>query len=443
MEKEIINRLIEKFDKKQLQELVFYLVSENALAEESLLDYCHKKNSKNSATDHTLIAENKIRKHWEKASKIIEKFDMYGGGPESEEEKAYYELEAMTEMFEENKEVSWLIKKEILDQMLRYVASDNSGFTDYLMDIALMMCTNKQENIYLADYLMEHANYYYRGIASRLYLENGEEQKFIESKKANLKYGSDYLELASYYNKQNDEQKALSIVLEGLNKAEGRLDKIYEYLFQYYKKKNDEASLEKLFAKAEKKRFNRDTITRLMYQYYSEKGDYEKKKETLLKLISCCNTEQLYELYQNIRTEFKADDFSKEEPKILKMIKQRNLKVYFDILMEKNETKEVLEYLINNQQFIGWGMDVGHYFSKKLSDEYPREVIEIYWNEIEFYVSLGKEKNYAHAVRVLKEVQSIMKKNHWNEEWICKYNAFLEEHKRKKLLLKELEDFRV
>ena len=124
---------------------------------------------------------------------------MYGGGPESEEEKAYYELEAMTEMFEENKEVSWLIKKEILDQMLRYVASDNSGFTDYLMDIALMMCRNKQENIYLADYLMEHASYYYRGIASRLYLENGEEQKFIESKKANLKYGSDYLELASYY----------------------------------------------------------------------------------------------------------------------------------------------------------------------------------------------------------------------------------------------------
>lgn len=164
-----------------------------------MLDYCHKKNSKNSTTDHTLIAENKIRKHWKKASKIIEKFDMYGGGPESEEEKAYYELEAMTEMFEENKEVSWLIKKEILDQMLRYVASDNSGFTDYLMDIALMMCRNKQENIYLADYLMEHASYYYRGIASRLYLENGEEQKFIESKKANLKYGSDYLELASYY----------------------------------------------------------------------------------------------------------------------------------------------------------------------------------------------------------------------------------------------------
>lgn len=442
MDSETIKRLIEKFDKKQLQELVLYIVNKNAFAEETLLDYCHKKDSETRTANHTLIIESKMRKHWNNASKIIGEFDMYGGGPESEEEEAYNELEAMVKVFEENDEVSWLVRKEILDQMLYYVASDNSGFTDYLMDIAFMMCKSKQENIYLADFLIENANSYYRGIASRIYLQNGEEQKFIKSKSANLKYGSDYLELASYYSKHNDKRKALEIVTEGLNKADGRLDGIYEYLFRYYEKNNDELALEKLYAKAEKRKRDLGTITSLMYQYYSEKGNYTQKKETFLKLFSCCTDSSLYEMYNKSKTELTMDDFSKEEPGILKMIKKRNLQVYFDILIDKNETKEVMEYITKHQQYRDWGIDQGHYFSKRLSDEYPREIVQMYWKEIASYVGLGKRENYAHAVGVLKEVKSIMKKNRWTEEWICKYNAFLEEHRRKKLLLKELEGFK-
>lgn len=55
MDNEIIKRLIEKFDKKQLQELIFYIVNENAFAEEALLDYCHKKDSETRTANHTLI----------------------------------------------------------------------------------------------------------------------------------------------------------------------------------------------------------------------------------------------------------------------------------------------------------------------------------------------------------------------------------------------------
>lgn len=57
----------------------------------------------------------------------------------------------MEKLLKDN-EVSWIVRKEILDQMLQFVASDNSGFTEYLMDIAVIMCTNKQENLYLADF---------------------------------------------------------------------------------------------------------------------------------------------------------------------------------------------------------------------------------------------------------------------------------------------------
>ena len=441
MDKKTINRLIGKFDKKQLQELIAYIVSVNESAQESLLDYCEKKEKDIKTDNHALILESKIRQYWKNASGIIEEFDMYGGGPESDEDEAYGMLGDMMKLLEDN-EVSWIVRKEILDEMLDFVASDNSGFTDYLMDIALIMCTNKQENIYLADFLIENATSYYRGLAAKIYLENGEEQKFVESKKANLQYGSDYLELAAYYKKHNDKETALKIVLEGLDKANGRLDEIYEYLFKYYDKNKNEAALEKLYAESEKRKRDQDTITELMYQYYQKKGDYGKQKETLLKLLSCCDNRELYKLYQKCRQELSDEDFRKEESVILKTIKKRNLPVYFDILMDKGETKEVIEYLTQHQQYRGWGLDQGHYFSKRLSDEYPQEIVDMYWREVAFYVSLGKENNYSHAVGVLKEIRTIMKRNKWTEEWSVEYRTFLEEHRRKKLLLKALESFK-
>lgn len=441
MDKKTINRLIGKFDKKQLQELIGYIVSVNETAKEALLDYCEEKEADIETDNHALIIESKIRQYWKNAAEIIEEFDMYGGGPESDEDDAYGMLENMMKLLESN-EVSWIIRKEILDQMLDFVASDNSGFTDYLMDIAVIMCTNKQENIYLADFLIKNANSYYQRLAAEIYLESGENQKFIESKKATLHYGSDYLELAAYYKKNGDKEMALKIVLEGLDKADGRLDEIYAYLFRYYEKDKNEAALEKLYAKSEKRNRNQDTITELMYQYYQKKGDYGKQKEALLKLLSCCDDRRLHKLYQKCRQELSDEDFRKEESVILNTIKKRNLSAYFDILMDKGETKEVIEYITQHQQYSGWGLDQGHYFSKRLSDEYPREVVDMYWKENAFYVSLGKEKNYAHAVGVLREIRTIMKRNKWTDEWNVRYKAFLDEHRRKKLLLKVLDGFK-
>ena len=298
-------------------------------------------------------------------------------GLESDEDDAYGMLENMMKLLEDN-EVSWIVRKEILDGMLGFVASDNSGFTDYLMDIAVIMYTNRQEKIYLADFLIENAN----------------------------------------------------------------LDEIYEYLFRYYEKNKNESVLERLYEESEERKRNQDTITELMNQYYQKKGDYAKQKETLLKLLSCCDSRKLHKLYQKCRQELSDVDFREEESAILSMIKKRNLSIYFDILMDKGETREIIEYITQHQQYGGWGLDQGHYFSKRLSGEYPREVVDMYWKEVAFYVSLGKEKNYGHAARVLKEIRTIMKRNKWMDEWNGRYKTFLEEHRRKKLLLRALESIK-
>ncbi|MDE5893828.1 MAG: hypothetical protein K2H45_12985 [Acetatifactor sp.] len=412
--------------------------SENA--QQVLLDFCQKEGESTKPDNHALIIEKQIDRHWSRAKGIIADFDCYGGGPEWDEENAYDELEKMTQLMINN-EVSWAVRKKVLDEMLAFVASDNSGFTDSLVDIAVELCKGKEEKIYLADFLAQHGNSYYRGFASTIYRECGEDAKFLKNQKAHLEYAEDYMELADYYMKKGDEEKALETVWDGMRKGDGRLDEVYRYLFAYYRDKGDEKSLEKFYHESQKKQRDRDTILNLMYQYYKDKGDYDRQKETVIKLFSCADGEDLYRLYQNCREELTADDFAKEEKGILAVIKERKLTAYFDILMDKNETKEVIEYITRHQQYGGWGMDEGHYFSKRLAGQYPREVVEMYWNEVGVFVRIGKVENYRHAVKVLKEIRKIMRRNKWGDEWERRYGEFVRGHGRKRLLMGELEGF--
>lgn len=440
MDNKEIRQLIAKYDKKQLEDMIIYILGRSQLAEEAFLEYCKEKETDTKTDNYNIIIEKQIKQHWANAKKIIEEFDMYGGGSETDEDDAYYELKRMEELFKENN-MLWTLRKSILDEMLEFVKSDNSGFTDDLMDIAVTLCEQKEENLYLADFLNKYSNSYYQRLAGKIFLDNGEEEKFLKNKIANLEYASDYLELAQYYCQHGDEEKALKIVYAGLDKCVGRLDEIYEYLFKYYKNRNDEYSLEKLFKDSERKKRNQERITELMYQYYEEKGNYEKEKETLLKLLKCINDEKVGEIYVKCKEKLKIEDFQEKEKEILSIIKRRNLTIYFDILLEKGQSEEVMKYVIQHQQYQGWGIDAGHYFTKRLVVQYPREVVELYWKEVAFYVGMGKEKNYRYAVIILKDIQKIMKNNKWSDEWNMRYKEFLEEHKRKKLLLKELNKF--
>ena len=75
------------------------------------------------------IVEEQINNCWQVASEIIEEFDMYGGGPEEEENRACEELEKMQELFGDHN-LPWQFK----------------------------------ERLYLADYLAENCNGYYQDI---------------------------------------------------------------------------------------------------------------------------------------------------------------------------------------------------------------------------------------------------------------------------------------
>ena len=100
MKNKKMDKWIRHLNKDQLLDLIEYLVSVTESGEEAVMDYCQKKAVDGKVTNQTLIIEKKIRQHWNHARKIIDEFDEYGGGPESAEEKACDELNAMSELVE-------------------------------------------------------------------------------------------------------------------------------------------------------------------------------------------------------------------------------------------------------------------------------------------------------------------------------------------------------
>lgn len=124
-------------------------------------------------------------------------------------------------------------------------------------------------------------------------------------------------------------------------------------------------------------------------------------------------------------------NIAKNEKQALKLAKEG---------LEKGQTKELLGYLKKQND---WGsirrIDEGHYFSKQLEKLYPRDIVELCWDEAEKYTKLGKEENYRCAVGNLVDIRKIMKENHWDEEWQKRYKNFREKHKRKRILMGLLE----
>lgn len=252
MDNKTIKKLIQNYDTTELQELILAIVSKNPSAQQALLDYCQKKGNTLKSEDYATVIINQLEHHWNRASEIIDEFNEYGGGPEEEEEIACDELEKMMEILE-TEEIPWEPRKEMLEEVLDFVGSDNSGFSDMLTDVADSLCRTKEEKVYLADWLSQGSSSCYGNWASEIYRACGEDGKYLESKKANLNCSWDYLELARYYEKHGDSRQALQIVQEGFRKVDGRLDEIYKYLFQYYVEHDNQKALEELYRDSVKK----------------------------------------------------------------------------------------------------------------------------------------------------------------------------------------------
>lgn len=422
-----VKKLLENVKRDELIKMIAKLTTYDEKSEEWLLEYC-KEHCIDS--DKNLVTQKQIQHYWEAAESIINEANQYGGT--YDEDEAYNALSMIADLAEKTK-TAWGFRRPIVDEMMEQFYLGNSGFEDALADTCMVLCQGKEEKLYLADALGKGGDYYAR-VAASIYLEYGEEDTFVAVKEKNLHWGSDYIELANYYKKKKQLDKAIGLVEEALKKADGRMDEVYEWLFKEYVRKKQDHKIIELYQKAVKKKWNIDTMTQLMYQYY--KDDYVQRRKYLLKMMEVCDSGKLRKWFNECKAVLTEGDFQEESENLYNIFKKRNLHDYLQLRIEEGHVQEAYDTLQGNPQgYYGYGIDTGHNLTRQLVDVYPLEICDRYWKECEMLCSQSNKKNYSYAVNILQEIQLILKKHGYKETWNKEYAAFLERHKRKSLLM--------
>lgn len=424
--------------KNDFMEIISSMSIYSTEAEKVVIDWCKKNNEKNRKQ----AVEIELRNLWMEARKIISEFNEYGGGLYSDEEDTADNLWRMDELVKKQ-DISWEVRGAILDEMLEEFNIGNSGFEDMLIDIASAFCKRKEEKRYLADALARGDSDYYRGYAATIYKNIGDDEQFLKTKIGNLRYGSDYVDVAKYYAGQGNKQKALDYIWQGLEKCDGRLDELINYVAPIYIKEGNEGELRRLYKFALKTKWdiNIIAIAKQLYKYSKNTGDYDSKKKMLLLILDTCDKSEIKEWFETCKKELRKADWENEYDCILEKARKKDEKFYLDICMKTGKEAVVLEILKNERHgYDFWDLDYNGYFSKRLFGKYPNEILELYWRDVNFLLKVANNKNYEMAVKLLRKIKSLMKKKGEIEEWKKEFGELKERHKRKRNFMALLGD---
>ncbi len=438
MDKKTVETMLQGAVKKDYIEIISKMTICSADAEQIVLEWC-KKNNKDQKDN---AYEIELGNLWNEAREVIHEFNCYGGGPEDDEETAADNLWKMDEIVKKHK-ISWTVRETILDEMLDEFYVGNSGFDDLLIDVAESFCKKKEEKRYLADALAKGDSNYYRGYAVQLYHAIGDEDAFLQTRLDNLRYGTDYIEVAAYYAEKGDSEKELEYIWKGLENSNGRLDELVNYIAPIYREEKNEKELERLYQFILNTQWNINiiAIAKHLYEYSREVGDYGSKKKMLLLILDTCDKNEIKEWFKLCKKELTEEDWQREYVNVLEKVRKKDLTFYLDICMETGKEDVVLEYLQKQDHgYDHWDLDHEQYFSKRLFFKYPQEILSLYWRDVDWLLRVSNNKNYAIAAGILKKIKNLMEQNERADEWKGKFDALKEVHKRKRNFMALIKD---
>jgi hypothetical protein len=185
---------------------------------------------------------------WSELAPDLDELDDYGGGDYGLVDHVATLLYEIEQKLARNK-IAAGYRHELLDNVLPYIESGNASLDDELYAVAYATCYDDNDLRLLAeafeamrgDWKIEHAR--------RIYRKLGDRDKYLELRKQKMIYGADYYDLASFYWKAGEKQKAMQVAEDGLRKGQGRMDELRQFVAQRAKDAgNRERYLELQFA---------------------------------------------------------------------------------------------------------------------------------------------------------------------------------------------------
>ncbi|MFQ6033157.1 MAG: tetratricopeptide repeat protein, partial [Candidatus Zixiibacteriota bacterium] len=266
-------------------------------------------------------------------------------------------------------------------------------------------------------------------------------------------YGRDYWDLAEFFINKGESEKAVEVAEEGLSKGEGRLTELFEFLTNHYAKNRDTANLERIVQHALKKKSDEKTMLDKLFIYYESQNDYEKAKKVLLQAFEYVKTAgygqkaSLYTHYNKMKQFLTGVDWKNIEPKIIAAIREKDLKGYLRICLDKGMKREVVDILLHppkKQSMIGFWFETEYdfdEFASRLKEEFPEDIIKYYWQKAYSYIKNGNRKTYRIATEYLAKVKQIYIDILEEEsQWKRRFTDIKAEFKKRPAFLQEVEE---
>ena len=365
---DVLSALLDKANASTLADLVRRLAAREPDIRRECFTYL--KEHVSASPDEEAKTEAEVaRALWDELDLDLEELDDYGGGDYALVDHVGGLLWDLKEHLEES-EIPREERCALLDEVIPYIHSRNSGLEDALYDVAYATCRDEADWRDLAERLETLGQDWPCDHARRIYRRIGDREKFLELRQRRMEYGADYHDLATFYWDCGEKEKALAVGKEGLDHAKGRMDELRNFMAARAKKAGDRVGyLDLQFAQATDR----------------------------LSLSS----------YKAFKKECRKSEWEEYEPQIIDALASAWEDDRLEIRMHRGEYVEALAILSKMQypHQSAFGGTRALKVAKQLETRFPGEILSYYLSGLGNLNSSETRKVYAHKAGVAEKVR--------------------------------------
>jgi hypothetical protein len=363
-----IRTILKRIPHDELLELVIRLIQSNKKAQEKALHFLENKgylNDEELAQKHY----NEYRGKFAEAIDIISEFNMYGGGPEDDEDRAYENMEQVLSLLEDGK-LPDECREEMIHELMEQYLERNSGFGDAIWDwVERIACEEAHWRLVLS-YLEQSNSKYDQSLMLDIYrYKLGDEETYEQMRIQQLTYGSDYWDYVQFLERKGEKKKALEIAEQGLEKGEGALSSLYEYVFQRYAQMGEN-----------------EKALQLLKRYFQHHPSYELYKKALSYAHQSEKEAVREELYSFIRNHYHSS-------------------IKAEIDYKEGNSKELLHYVTGAASYAIYTRYP--VYERYLNEQHPLEMVAYYKEKAEAFISQKNRNAYRHAIEYIEEIRHV------------------------------------
>jgi hypothetical protein len=365
-----LTELIAAAPAKALSELILNLAENDPEIRRKCFDYLKK----DSAVSKMLKRQSEgeaILSIWAELLPDLEDLDAHGGGPYDVEDQVGELLYEITKRLT-SKKVDETYRREILDAVLPFIESGNSGAGDALNELAYAACYSAAELRYLAESLEAMHDDWQTRNARNIYRQIRDHEKYLELRLKDMKVGADYHDLADFYWEAGEKEKSIQIAQKGLKKATGRMVELRAFVAERAKESGD-----------------RTTWIELQFDQATDYLTLDK--------------------YKKFKTECTVEEWKAYEPRLLKKMKNTGNTEQMKIHMDRKEYDSVVNLLSKSSypQY-SFNSDPNVNIAKKLENRYPEKILKWYLSGLGNLSSNQKREEYTRKAEVMAKVRHML-----------------------------------